>query len=168
MWERVWVSVYTDENAESVHEWARPCVPAGHPGVGGRGFPGGATAATSAQPGTSDCIDPGGPWVGSGAVSSGGGESTNRVIVSLWDSSHRHPGEIQRETLPKAVSLWQVVASSDWDRLRDFGGGECEENRPPQGSVLQHGDLTETLSKEELRQGLAGTWCSHACAQQLC
>ena len=126
-------------------EWARACPPAGHLGARSPGCPSRATASTIAQPtllavqiwGT--CGVAQGPqaprvvrdiWGGAGYRNSmegvGPPEAENNwrewrghlpcVIVSLWDSSQHHPGEIQRQTLPKTVGshdrLWPTLTES--------------------------------------------------------
>ena len=58
--------------------------------------------------------------------------------ATLWDSSHRHLGESQRETLSKtnrgSGKLWPAPTERDFGLL---GEGKRMENRPFQTLVLQ-------------------------------
>ena len=63
--------VYMDESARIVHSWARACLPEEHMGVSSPHFPSRASDATTAQTGTSVCVDLGWLQIGSGTTNPG-------------------------------------------------------------------------------------------------
>ena len=89
-------------------------------------------------------------------ITGGSGESTPPplcAIVLLWDSSQCHLGEIQRENLSNMVRgssrLWPALTKRGFCAFR---AGGAVGQRVPQGSALQCGGHTETLSKEKVRR----------------
>ena len=82
--------MYADESVGSVCEWARVRLPAEHLGMGSLGCPRSATAAATAQPGTSGCTDFGQLRIDSRAMSSGAGEGwSGRYWLQKWHDGSR-------------------------------------------------------------------------------
>ena len=85
------------------------------------------------------------------------------VIVSLWDSSQCHVGEIEKLYL-KLLEAQQAMASPDRESLCVLGEREHTESRPPRSLVLHGGGHRETLRRgAEKRIGTQQGPCAHLC-----